>query len=190
MTLKKPPTNKTIYQLKITLKSIRPPIWRRVLVDSDITLQHLDSIVQAAMGWYGGHLHIWTIGDFDYGQPHKEYGDNILNEKNVKLSKVLGGQEKVKFYYTYDFGDDWQHEIVLEKILPPEADIKYPVCVTGKRACPPEDCGGFWGYDELLSIINHPEDPEYEERMEWLGGDFDPEEFDLKLINTRLQKLR
>lgn len=78
---------------------------------------------------------------------------------------------------------------MLEKVLTPEANIKYPVCVTGKRACPPEDCGGFWGYDELLSIINHPEHPEYEERMEWLGGDFDPEEFDLKLINTRLQKL-
>ncbi|NJO64408.1 MAG: plasmid pRiA4b ORF-3 family protein [Richelia sp. RM2_1_2] len=174
-----------IYQLKITLKQIRPPIWRRVLVDSDIKLSLLHSVVQIVMGWYDCHLHSWNIGGIDYGEPHEEYESDLLNEKTVKLSKVVLG-EKFKFYYTYDFGDSWEHEILVEKVLPPTIDTRYPICIAGKRACPPEDCGGAWCYSELLSILDDPEHPEYEEKMEWLEEDFDPDKFDLKQINSKL----
>ena len=189
MASKKSTTNKMIYQLKITLKYLRPPIWRRVLVESDLTLQQLHFIVQAAMGWDDYHLHSWTIGGVEYGEPHGEYDSDVRDEKNVKLSKVVGSREKTKFSYTYDFGDSWQHDILVEKILPATAEMQYPVCLAGKRACPPEDCGGVWGYAELLEIINDPENPEYEERMEWLEEGFDPSEFNLKEINLRLHRL-
>lgn len=185
MSAKKSSSTPTIYQLKISLKYIRPPIWRRVQVKSNITLEQLHLIIQAAMGWYNCHLHSWTIAGLEYGQPAPEYGAEVCDEKTVKLSKVVTS-EKFKFAYTYDFGDCWEHEILVEKILPADHN-SYPICLTGKRACPPEDCGGPWGYAELLSILNDPENPEYEERMDWLDGNFSPNEFDLKETNSRLE---
>jgi len=154
-----------------------------------MTLEDLHFILQIVMGWDDDHLHSWTISDINYTEHPEEYDYDIRDEKNVILSDVLGNKEKTKFYYTYDFGDNWKHEILVEKILPTAPDIQYPVCVTGKRACPPEDCGGPWGYAELLSIISNPQNSEYEERTEWLGDGFDPEEFDLKEINSRLHEL-
>lgn len=156
------------------------------MVDSDIKLSGLHSIIQIVMGWYDCHLYSWNIGGVHYGEPDDEYeSDNMLNENTVKLSKVVRG-EKFKFSYTYDFGDSWEHEILVEKVLPATLDTRYPTCIAGKRACPPEDCGGAWYYSELLSILNDPENPEYEEKMEWLEEGFDPEEFNLKKINSRL----
>ena len=186
MAPKKSVSTQKIYQLKISLKYIRPPIWRRILVASDTTLEQLHLIVQAAMGWYNCHLHSWTIGGVEYGQPQGEYDSDMHDEKTVKLSKIVAG-EKFKFSYTYDFGDSWEHEILVEKVLAATTETRYPVCVTGKRACPPEDCGGAWGYAELLSILNDPENPEYEEKMDWLEDNFDPNEFDLKETNSRLE---
>ncbi|HLP89604.1 MAG TPA: plasmid pRiA4b ORF-3 family protein [Nostocaceae cyanobacterium] len=185
---KKSPSTSTIYQLKISLKHIRPPIWRRIQVASNTTLEQLHSIIQVAMGWYNCHLHSWNIGGVEYGQPAPEYGIDVKNEKNVKLNQVVPG-EKFKFLYTYDFGDDWEHQILVEKVLPADSKIKYPICITGKRACPPEDCGGAWGYAELLSIINNPDHPEYEERMDWLDESFDPNEFELEEINAGLEDI-
>ncbi|GJD22681.1 plasmid pRiA4b ORF-3 family protein [Rivularia sp. IAM M-261] len=187
MAPKKSTSTQEIYQIKITLKYIKPPIWRRVLVKSNTTLGQLHSIVQEAMGWDDYHLHSWNIGGVEYGVPDEDYDSHMQKEKNVKLSKLIGSSEKVKFSYTYDFGDSWEHEILVEKILPSAPDTRYPVCVAGKRACPPEDCGGAWGYAELLDILNDPENPEYEERMEWLEGEFEPEKFDLEEVNSRLQ---
>jgi hypothetical protein len=113
--------------------------------------------------------------------------NDLRDERAIKLSKMIGSQEKAKFSYTYDFGDSWEHEILVEKILPATENTTYPVCVTGKNACPPEDCGGLWGYAELLSILNDPEHPEYEERMEYFEDGFDPLKFDLNEINSRLK---
>jgi hypothetical protein len=110
----------------------------------------------------------------------------MKDASKVKLSQIVRG-EKQKFTYEYDFGDSWEHEILIEKILQPEAGVRYPVCITGKRACPPEDCGGIWGYADLLETIKNPDDEEYEEMMEWLGGDFDPEAFDLDSIDKALR---
>jgi len=188
MTAKKSPKNQTVYQIKITLKRIRPPIWRRVQVLSSTTLEEFHLIIQEAMGWCGGHLHVFTIDDVDYGEPDPQFDFDILSQENVKLDQAFDG-EKSKFTYTYDFGDDWEHEILLEKELPYSSDIKYPRCITGKRACPPEDCGGPWGYAELLEIMANPSHPEYEERMEWMDESFDPNSFDVEEVNLALQAM-
>jgi hypothetical protein len=113
----------------------------------------------------------------------------VVSERRVKLSQVVR-DEKARFVYEYDFGDDWLHQIVVEKILPPEEGKSYPVCLAGKRAAPPEDCGGIWGYYELLETLSNPDDPEYADMLEWAGGPINPEEFDLDEINQVLRRLR
>lgn len=187
MASKKSANNQTVYQLKITLKNIRPPIWRRIQVLSLTTLEQLHLIVQEVMGWDNYHMHSFSIAGIDYGQPQPDF--NVRSEKTVKLSQVVKG-EKSKFFYTYDFGDSWEHEILVEKELPSTSDTNYPVCITGKRACPPEDCGGSWGYAELLEIIRDPSHPEYEERMEWVGESFNPDTFDINDVNQRLREFQ
>ncbi len=140
------------------------------------------------MVWDDYHLNQFSIGDIDYGQPHPDYGFDLRNEKNVKLSQVVT-EEKFKFDYIYDFGDDWEHQVVVEKVLPLVPAVRYPVCLAGKRACPPEDCGGIWGYTQLLEALADPQVPEHEKMLEWQGGSIDPEAFDLNEINQRLLSL-
>lgn len=179
----------SVYQLKITLKGSKPPIWRRIQVTNDITLHHLHQILQVVMGWEDYHLHQFMIGGTYYGRTDPDYGADIRSENNVKLNQVVKS-ENFKFDYEYDFGDGWSHQIVVEKILPLQVDIHYPLCLAGKRACPPEDCGGIWGYAELLEVLQDPEHPEYEERLEWLGNDFEPEAFALDEVNQILQNFK
>ncbi|MEM9273366.1 MAG: plasmid pRiA4b ORF-3 family protein [Cyanobacteria bacterium P01_F01_bin.143] len=179
------PSKTTIYQLKITLRNIKPPLWRRVQVESSITLLQLHLIIQAAMGWYNCHLHSFTIGGIEYGKPEPNYGLGFKDENKAKLASLIK-KEKAKFLYTYDFGDSWEHLILVEKILPKEPKVSYPICIKAKRACPPEDCGGPWGYMEFLEAIQDPNHPEHESFLEWLGGDFDSEFYDLNEINQRL----
>ncbi|NJM48379.1 MAG: plasmid pRiA4b ORF-3 family protein [Alkalinema sp. RU_4_3] len=185
----KPKATSDIYQLKITLKNIKPPIWRRVLVPSDFTLDQLHRLIQATMDrWYDYHLHEFIIDGIRYGDAAGalEAGDSVVEETRTHLQNVLRG-EKHKFEYTYDFGDSWDHEIVLEKILAREGDQTYPRCIKGKRSGPPEDCGGPWGYADFLATIGDPENPEHEELLEWAGGEFDPEYFDLEEINQEMK---
>ncbi|MBI3971441.1 MAG: plasmid pRiA4b ORF-3 family protein [Chloroflexi bacterium] len=181
------PKQASIWQLKITLIGIRPPIWRRVQVPSTVTLDKLHLVIQAAMGWDNYHLYSFSIGGEEYGEPDPEL--NLRSAGRARLDRMVGG-EKARFRYTYDFGDDWEHDILVEKVLPPVSGVRYPICITGRRACPPEDCGGIWGYEELLEILQDPQHEEYEERLEWLGGEFDPEAFDLEEANARLEPLR
>jgi hypothetical protein len=178
-----------VYQLKISLKGAKPPIWRRVQVASDITLGKLHRIIQDAMGWFDCHLHSFLIHGVEYGQPAPEYDFQVRSERTVKLDQIVP-KEKFKFLYTYDFGDSWDHEILVEKILPPDPQTHYPICLGGKRACPPEDCGGVWGYAEFLEAIQSPDHPEHDELLEWVGGEFDPEDFDLDAINDQLKQMR
>jgi len=188
---KKHSNTQTIYQLKITLKDIRPPIWRRVQVPSDITLDQLHWVIQISMGWTNSHLHSFTIQGIDYGEPTPEFGFDemgLQNEEPVKLSQVIRG-EKFKFLYLYDFGDSWEHEILVEKVLEADPEINYPICIKGKRACPPEDCGGAWGYGSFLEAIQDPSHPEHEEMLEWVGGEFDPEDPQLEDIDSRLHMM-
>ncbi len=182
-------SNQTIYQLKITLSGARPPIWRRVQVHSDLTLGKLHQIIQAAMGWYDCHMHEFEVFGEAYGQPMPDYDLDIKSERNVRLNQFVTG-EKCKFSYLYDMGDGWDHQILVEKVLPVDPDVRYPTCIKGKRACPPEDCGGIWGYAEFLETISDPQHPEHDEMLEWVGGDFDPEAFDLAGTNQQLKQIR
>ena len=174
-----------VYQIKITLKDIKPPVWRRLQVTSDTVLEKLHAIIQVAMGWSNSHLHQFIAGDTYYGEPDPDYAGEMENENGVTISQLVSG-EGALFHYEYDFGDSWVHEILVEKILPLEKGTQYPVCIKGKRACPPEDVGGVWGYSEFLETITNPKDPEYDDMLEWAGGDFDPEVFDMEEVNKRL----
>ena len=179
-----------IYQLKITLKYIRPPIWRRIQIRRDITLAELHLILQAGMGWTNSHLHQFRVGKTYYGDPDiDEFGDmNLKDERKLRLSKLLS-KPKQKIVYEYDFGDGWEHEILLEKIVPAEPGIQYPRCLGGARACPPEDCGGVGGYAEFLAAIRDPNHEEHDEYLDWIGGEFDPEEFDVEDFDNALRYL-
>jgi hypothetical protein len=176
-----------IYQLRITLRGIRPPIWRRLLVPSSIKLPLLHETLQVAMGWTDSHLHHFIQAGVRYGSPDP-YDAGVRNERDVRLNALLSGEGE-KLLYEYDFGDGWQHEIKLEKILPYETTQRLPLCLKGSRACPPEDCGGPYGYVRLLDVLADELDDEYAELRDWLPEDFDSEQFDLKAVNAALRLL-
>jgi hypothetical protein len=186
MPVKKKSPEKHIYQLKVTLRDIRPPIWRRIQVVSNTSLQRLHGILQTAMGWHDGHLHEFYIFGNSYGDPKVMEGE-VLDERRVTLGQFIT-REREKFHYLYDFGDAWEHEILVEKILPVEKASRYPVCLTGRRACPPEDCGGAPGYGNLLEVLKDPSHPEYDDMIDWVPPDFDPEKFDIELANRKLAR--
>lgn len=176
-----------IYQLKITLKHVKPPIWRRVQVPSDMKLSDLANTILHAMGWYGYHLMSFEVSGEEYFADKEsvdQMGGKLMDK--AKLSACLT-TPKQKALFTYDFGDNWEHDVVLEQIIDPEPGAVYPRCTAGKRNCPPEDCGGPWGYEDILNALKDPDNPEYAERLEWLGDDYDPEEFDLEGVNGRMR---
>jgi hypothetical protein len=177
--------------LKITLKGSKPPIWRRILVPSDIRLDRLHLVIQIAMGWFNCHLHQFSAFGRSYGVAYDDFAADldIEDETKVKLRDLLQ-MEKDAMTYEYDFGDSWEHKITLEKVLPYDKAQALPVCIRGKRACPPEDCGGVWGYAELLKVLADPADPEHDAMLEWLGGPFDAEAFDMAAVNGVLSELR
>lgn len=178
-----------VYQLKVTLKHIKPAIWRRLQVAADIKLDKLHMVLQDALGWTNSHLHHFIAGDDLYGMADlDEYSAALKDEKKFKLAQIAS--EKSRLIYEYDFGDGWKHETLVEKVLAPEPGVQYPRCLAGKRACPPEDCGGVGGYDYLLKIIADPKHDEHAEMMTWLGGSFDPEAFDLWKTDTGLRSSR
>ncbi|HEY3376406.1 MAG TPA: plasmid pRiA4b ORF-3 family protein [Armatimonadota bacterium] len=184
---------KTVYQLKITLKYLSPPVWRRVLVKSNITLEKLHYIIQAVMGWHNSHLHEFETSDGErYGSATGNddmFGMHVKSEKRAKLGAVLT-EEKQRLVYTYDFGDDWEHAVVLEKILPADPGQRYPVCVKGKRATPPDDVGGLPGYITFLEALADPKHEDHEMYAEWIGHAFDPEAFDIEEANAALRRIR
>jgi Plasmid pRiA4b ORF-3-like protein len=179
----------SIHQLKVTLMDFQPSIWRRIGVPSDITLADLHAVVQLAMGWHFSHLHDFRVGKVTYGDPDMLVDPGDRDERRASLVEIAPKPKK-RFRYLYDFGDSWEHEIVVEAVGPPAPGTRYPVCLAGEGACPPEDCGGVWGYADLLETIADPENPEYEDMLEWLGGPIDPAAFDLKEVNRRLAKFR
>ncbi len=186
-------TDAPVAQLKVTLKNFNPAIWRRILVKSDVTLGTLHAIIQMVMGWSGGHMHQFILGKrpnlLFIGSPEGFDDGEMENEDEATVSQVLPAA-KSKMVYEYDFGDGWEHEIVLEKIVQAEKGVYYPQCLAGENACPPDDVGGVWGYGDFLEAISNPDHPEHEERLEWIGGDFDPQEFDLADVNKRLKNLK
>lgn len=177
-------------QLKVTLCDVKPPIWRRILVPDTVTLGQFHDVLQIVMGWTDSHLHQFIMGRAVYGvldEHHDDlrFGRSIKDENKAMLSMLLSN-ENDSLIYEYDFGDGWQHKVTLEKKAPYDSSLKLPSCIKGKRACPPEDCGGPWGYAELLEIMRDQSHPEYNDRAEWLGSDFDPEFFDPAEVNDQL----
>jgi hypothetical protein len=183
----------TVYPVKITLAHIQPPVWRRVLL-KDCTLAELHDVIQISMGWEDCHLHDFEIGKQQFGDPSQwggpdPWGEEVGDEGEVKLSRLFGQGVK-KLRYVYDMGDNWEHTIQLEKTKAPEPGVRYPRCVAGARACPPEDCGGPWGYADFVDAVQNPKNPQHEDMVEWVGGDFDPEEFDPQAVNEALSGVR
>ncbi len=176
---------RTVYQIKVSLNGVRPPIWRRLLISSATDLAELHNIIQIAMGWTDSHLHQFIAGGKRYGEPDPEFDDARIDESGVPIGSLLK-KEKHSIVYEYDFGDGWEHKVTLEKRLPSHSIEEVPRCIGGRRGCPPEDVGGVYGYMNFLQIYSDEAHPEHEEMVEWAGEYFDPERFDVAEVNDIL----
>jgi len=176
-------------QIKVTLDGLRPPIWRRLVVAGDATLAELHIVVQVAMGWEDCHLHCFRIDGVRYGPDEDDggFGLDEVDESSLSVAEAFATSDRGT--YDYDFGDSWEHRLFVEKTDVPVALGGVATCTGGKRACPPEDCGGIWGYANLLDALGDPRHEDHEELLEWLGEDFDPEEFDPLAVNTVLERI-
>ena len=172
-----------VISLKVTLRGTRPPIWRRLEVPSQISLELLHDAIQAAMGWDGFHLYAFKTSGRRYGDPTMV--DDVANDRRLTLAGVIKSGVR-RFFYTYDFGDDWEHEIVIERKKAAIDGLRYPTCVAGKMNCPPEDCGGVWGYQELLAALADPSSTKNEELLQWMEREFDPKKFSIDIVNARI----
>jgi hypothetical protein len=176
------------YQIKIGLMDAKPPIWRRVLIADSVPLPTLHEVIQTVMGWDNYHLHQFRAGGIYYGTPDPEFDmADIRDESRYRLNQLLK-QEKDSLIYEYDFGDSWEHKITLEKVLPFDPADTLPRCIKGKGACPPEDVGGIFGYYGFLDAVRDTAHPEHQEMLEWIGGEFDPDDFDLEEVNALLSE--
>lgn len=175
-----------IFQFKITLKGSKPPIWRRVLVSSAGSLADLHKVIQGAMGWMDYHLHEFEVGALRVGEPDPDWDDGEVEEETKFPLRKVFSAPKTKVLYTYDFGDDWEHIVLLEAVLPADPTQVLPRCVAGARACPPEDVGGIWGYDEALESLKDPTDSEHASWKAWFPEGFDAAAFDLDQVNEAL----
>ncbi len=177
--------NKT-FQITVALQGSKPPIWRRLLVDSNTSLIDLHKILQTTMGWLNAHLHMFSDGKHEYAPEEFELEDTKDSEK-VRLDKLLT-KEGAAILYEYDFGDGWLHKITLEKVMPAEKNTQIPRCIAGRGSCPPEDVGGIGGYAMMLNVLKNPQHEEYDSYLEWLGGEFDPDHFNKEEVNELLQE--
>jgi hypothetical protein len=178
-------TGGQVYQLKVTLRGTKPPIWRRFLVPADVTLKRLHDCLQMVMGWSDSHLHQFEVRGVVYGTPDSDSLAQIRSQNTAKVTQLLR-RPKDRLLYTYDFGDGWEHEVVLEKVLPSGEAPYFPIVLAGRRACPPEDVGGVHGYYRLLEVLSDPKHPEYAEMLEWVDGPVDPEKYDVREANLAI----
>jgi hypothetical protein len=178
--------NRAIYQFKVTLRNIHPPIWRRIQVWEDATLAQLHRVLQIVMSWEDCHLHEFRISGNIYGVSDLNDERKIIDVKRTRIHDVIQ-QVGTEFEYVYDLGDYWQHDLLLETILKPAPDTPYPGCIAGERNCPPEDVGGSGGYEDYLKAMADPEHEEHEDMIGWRGP-FDPEAFSVEKINRQLEK--
>jgi pRiA4b ORF-3-like protein len=176
------------YQLKVTLRAVAPPIWRRFQVRGDVRLSELHRVLQAVMGWTESHRYKFEIAGVDYGPPDAEATWGNRNDRKARLDKVANSAGAAITYH-YDFANGWEHAIVVEAIRPAEPGVDCPICMIGEYACPPEDCGGRPGYGRLLSAFREPDRPQHYAILKRFSGTFDPDAFDLAAINRRLVQL-
>jgi Plasmid pRiA4b ORF-3-like protein len=185
----KPSAPAKALQLKIALLGSQPPIWRRVLVSPDTTLENLHWVIQVVMPWTNSHLHDFADREGKRWTSVNSELEDTEDESTVTIGKLLG-KPRAKLLYTYDFGDTWEHAIELEKTIETEPGQSLPTCIKGARNAPPDDCGGIWGYADFLAAIKNPQHSEHANMLEWIGGKFDPEAFDLDEINRNLKRLK
>ncbi len=189
-----------VFQFKISLKQSNPAIWRRIQVPDNYTFWDLHVAIQDVMGWQDYHLHEFIVTDqitkkkISFGIPDEDWHISwdtrqVLPGWDYNTAQYFSEKSK-KGEYIYDFGDHWEHTILLEKILPREKGVKYPVCIGGERACPPEDCGGIDTFYEMLEILMDPKHKARKGCIEWLGGEFDPEKFECKKVKFSIPAKR
>ena len=185
------PQSVEVAQVKVTLLDVAPPIWRRVLVPLDLSLRRLHDTIQVTMGWYEQHAHEFEIGERRYGEPDAwtdGLGPRVHKDSSIELAALLErGVER--FYYTYDFGDDWRHEILIERTLSADPAAEYPCFVAGERRCPPEDCGGPPGYEAFLEAVTDPRHLRHAEVLDWYGEPYDPEDIERETIVVQLSRI-
>ena len=172
-----------IYQIKIQLRGIKPPIWRRLLIKNTTHLAELHLLIQIAMGWEHRHMHQFVHAGVRYGE-----AEGMRDSLDARINQFLK-EPKDSLLYEYDFGDGWQHDVILEKRLPFEPEAVLPVCIGGKRACPPEDIGGIPGYEMCMAALANPDDPGNEEFLEFVVEDFLPESFSADGVNEEFREL-
>jgi Plasmid pRiA4b ORF-3-like protein len=176
----------TVHTLLVTLLDVTPPVWRRIVVPSALPLSTIHHIVQIAMGWGDLHLHEWEVGGVTYGPPDEEnWGEQLADEAATLLGDVA--PLDTSLMYRYDFGDGWEHLVVVEAVDRYDARVAPLLCLAGARSCPPEDCGGPTGYEHLLDALADPADAEHDELTEIYGDSLDPEEFDRQRVNSTLE---
>ncbi|MHB1867175.1 MAG: plasmid pRiA4b ORF-3 family protein [Thermoplasmata archaeon] len=195
-----PSKGKTVHQLKVTLLGTDPPVWRRLLVPSDWDLDDLHEALQRTMGWEDCHVYGFQIGKRKWCMPRETSGIDAMHiglftphpnayTDTVRLDRAAP-KKGDSFVYVYDLGDQWEHDILVEDVVPRTRETKAPWCLGGDRACPPEDCGGTGGYEDIVKALADPKyNPERQDRdelMEWLPEEYDPGQFDLDEVNERL----
>ena len=177
-----------MFELSITLADVEPSVSRRLLVPGSIRRGKLHDILQVSIGWTYSHLHSFEIGAERYGPQYDEYPEGEIDEAAVSVLRAIGVHETL--LYEYDFGDSWDHYVVVERVAQLSQGLTHAVCLEGQNACPPEDCGGSGGYIHLLAALADATHPEHRELLEWVGGPFDPAHFDVAAVNVALQRLR
>ena len=182
------PRGQPVLRCSVALRGVEPLVWRRLLIPGSIRLDKLHRMIQAAMGWEDRHLHRFEIAGAQYGMQFDDYPEDELDEAAVTVASAVGTAER--FAYEYDFGDSWEHEVIVEATWRLPIGLRLAVCLDGANACPPEDSGGPGGYEDLLRVLADPTHDEHAQLRGWVGGRFDPQEFDLALVNARLQAVR
>ncbi|HEY3448460.1 MAG TPA: plasmid pRiA4b ORF-3 family protein [Myxococcales bacterium] len=182
-----------VFRLRVTLRDVEPPVWRALLVSPGIDLYELHQVIQVAMRWSNSHLHQFETpgAKRTFADPETDFDmtSDPEDEHGVELGMLLtkpGGL----LSYEYDFGDGWELEILLEETVQKDPRFATPLCVGGARACPPDDCGGPYGYQGMLEALASPEHPSHDEQVQWIGGFWDPEAFDANEVNRSLRELR
>lgn len=175
-----------IYQLKVTLVDTEPPIWRQLLVPGGYTLDRVSRVIQLSLGWQGYHLHSFEIDGEQFGEPDPLEELELEDELDVRLDAVA--TEGKRFTYVYDFGDWWEHEVLVERVFDADPDERYPVCLAGERAGPPEDVGGASGYADMLAVLADPDKPDPANLRDWLA-DFEPDRWDATQASTLLRRM-
>ncbi len=177
-----------VHTVRVALRWVEPIVWRRLTVPSETKLPRFNRMLEAVMGWEGYHLHMFEVGVLRFGPPDEDDSQRI-DERKITIDQTLPRVDSA-LCWAYDFGDSWQHDVTVESIDEPVADVRYPICTDGAHACPPEDCGGVSGYDELRLVLADPDHPEHGHLADWVPDGFDSEGLDLVAANQRLRRVR